>query len=268
MMPVIRAGYLLPVLLLALLPAVVSVAAESADPAVPRTISVDEQTGTTLPLESRFFDEDGTVVTLGSLIDKPTILLPIYFTCPNSCSTNLANLAIAMDRMKLQAGRDYRAIALSFDDEETPETARSAKANYLNLLDDDFPADQWRFLTGDRAAIDAVLEATGFSYKKLADGTFLHPSMLVILAESGMIIKYVYGTFIPGDIEIALTEAQRGSPATSIKRFLDYCFNYDPTASNAVFEAVKLLILGVFGLGLAFFFIRFLRKRGAGEHRD
>ena len=27
---------------------------------------------------------DGSEVTIGSLIDKPTILLPIYFTCPNS----------------------------------------------------------------------------------------------------------------------------------------------------------------------------------------
>ncbi len=268
MIPAIRAGYLVPVLLLALFPAAVSFADQPADPAAPRTVSVDEQTGTVLPLESRFLDEDGDLVALDGLIDKPTILLPIYFTCPNSCSTNLANLAIAMDRMKLQAGRDYRAIALSFDDEETPETARSAKANYLNLLGDDFPEDQWSFLTGNRAAIDAVLEAAGFSYKKLADGTFIHPSTLVVLAENGMIIKYVYGTFIPGDIEIALAEAQQGRPATSIKRFLDYCFNYDPTATNAVFETVKLLILGAFGLGLAFFFIRFLRKKGAGEHRD
>ncbi len=263
-MSISRAGYLALALLPALLlvPVVVPAADSAGPPELPRVISVDEQTGATLPLESRFLDEHGAVVTLGSLIDKPTILLPIYFTCPNSCSTNLANLAIAMDRMKLQAGRDYRAIALSFDDEETPETARSAKANYLNLLDDDFPADQWRFLTGSRAAIDAVLDSVGFSYKKLADGTFIHPSMLVVLADSGMIIKYVYGTFIPGDIEIALAEAQRGRPATSIKRFLDYCFNYDPTATNAVFETVKLLIVGTFLLGLAFFFVRILRKKG------
>jgi protein SCO1/2 len=262
-MLVSRAGYLVLALLPFLLsPAVVPAAEPAGPPAPPRTISVNEQTGATLPLESRFLDENGLSVTIGSLIDKPTILLPIYFTCPNSCSTNLANLAIAMDRMKLQAGSDYRAIALSFDDEETPETARSAKANYLNLLGDDFPADQWSFLTGSRAAIDAVLDSVGFSYKKLADGTFIHPSMLVVLADSGMIIKYVYGTFIPGDIEIALAEAQRGRPATSIKRFLDYCFNYDPTATNAVFETVKLLIIGTFALGLAFFFIRILRKKG------
>jgi protein SCO1 len=264
-----RTGYLGVVLALLLSTVMMTRAAESVDEAAPAgTISVVERTGTVLPLSVGFLDEDGSEVTIGGLIDKPTILLPIYFTCPNSCSTNLANLAIAMDRMKLQAGRDYRAIALSFDDEETPETASSAKTNYLKLLDDDFPEDQWRFLTGSRTAIDEVLGAVGFSYKKLADGTFIHPSMLVVLAENGMVIKYVYGSFIPGDIEIALAEAQRGRPATSIKRFLDYCFNYDPTKSNAVFQAVKLLILGAFGLGLAFLFIRILRKKGAGEHRD
>ena len=55
-------------------------------------IWVDEQTGSLLPLDVDFLDENGAGVTLGSLIDKPTILLPIYFYCPNSCSTNLANL--------------------------------------------------------------------------------------------------------------------------------------------------------------------------------
>lgn len=230
-------------------------------------ITVVEQTGKRLPLAARFVDEDGNDVTIGSLIDKPTILLPIYFTCPNSCSINLANLAQAMQRMKLRAGRDYRAIALSFDDRETPDDARRAKRNYLKLLDEDFPEDQWRFVTGSRQSIDAVLDAIGFSYKALADGTFIHPSMLAVLGEDGTIIKYVYGTFIAGDVELGVAEAVKGVPATSIKRFLDYCFNYDPAAGGSVFQTVKLLILAAFGAGLVFFFVRFLRHKGAGERR-
>ncbi|MEJ2058372.1 MAG: hypothetical protein P8X39_11095 [Desulfofustis sp.] len=82
---------------------------------------IDEQTGVKLPLEATFVDETGAVASLGSLITRPTILLPIYFYCPNSCSTNLANLALAVNRMKLEAGKDYQVIALSFNDKETPE---------------------------------------------------------------------------------------------------------------------------------------------------
>lgn len=255
-------------LLLGLLIGTASAVERVEEETAPGKITVVERTGATVPLEAVFRDENGDPVTLGSLLARPTILLPIYFTCPNSCSTNLANLAVALDRMKLRPGIDYRAIALSFDERETPAVARSAKANYLRLLGDDFPADQWLFLTGDRSSIEAVLDAVGFSFKALPDGTFIHPSMLVVLAESGMIIKYVYGTFIPGDVELAVAEAARGRPATSIKRFLDYCFNYLPTRSAAVFTNVKLIVLLLFGAGLAVFFVLFLKNRKSGEPRD
>ena len=102
-----------------------------------------------------------TKVRLADLIKKPTVLLPIYFYCPNSCSTNLANLALAINRMKLEAGRDYQVIALSFSERETPEDARNAKNNYLKLLYDGFPEEQWRFLTGTREHVAAVLDTIG-----------------------------------------------------------------------------------------------------------
>lgn len=226
-------------------------------------IWIAEQTGVKLPLDTEFVDENGAAVTLGGLIKKPTVLLPIYFYCPNSCSTNLANLAAAINRMKLEVGRDYQVIALSFNHEESVEDARNAKANYLKLLYEGFPAEQWRFLTGSKENIAAVLETIGYSFKALEDGTFIHPSALVTVAPDGMVIKYVYGTFIPGDVEIALSEAAKGVPATSIKRLLNYCFNYDPDKNKSYFQGVKLAILGIFGGLVVFVFMRFIRKKDA-----
>ena len=231
-------------------------------------IWIAEQTGVKLPLDAQFVDENGESLTLGGLIEKPTILLPIYFYCPNSCSTNLANLAAAINRMKLEAGRDYQVIALSFNHEESVEEAQNAKRNYLKLLYEGFPADQWRFLTGTKENIAAVLDTIGYTFKPLEDGTFIHPSALVTVAPDGMVIKYVYGTFIPGDVEIALSEAAKGVPATSIKRLLNYCFNYDPDKNKSYFQGVKLAILAIFG-GLVFFvFMRFIRKKDAQDSDD
>jgi len=224
-------------------------------------IVVDEQTGVTLPLDAEFVDENDLPVTLGGLIELPTILLPIYFYCPNSCSTNLANLAVGLGRMKLEAGTDYQVIALSFNHLETPETARNAKANYLKLLPDDFPQDQWRFLTGSEAQIKDVLDTIGFTFKPLEDGTFIHPSALVSVSADGRVIKYVYGNFIAGDIELAVAEAARGAPATSIKRFLNYCFNYDPDTNKSFFQGVKIVILTLFGGLILLFFARFIWRR-------
>jgi len=228
-------------------------------------IWVDEQTGIILPVDTEFVNEDGETITLGSLIDKPTILLPIYFYCPNSCSTNLANLASAMNRMKMSAGKDYRAIALSFNDKDTPKDARDSKQNYAKLLYDGFPLDQWSFLTGEKENIDKVLKAIGYTYKPLEDGTFIHPSALVSVAEDGMVIKYVYGNFIPGDVEMALSEAESGIPALSVKRLLNFCFNYDPDKNKPFFQTVKIVVLLVFSGLVFFFFVKFIRRKDADD---
>lgn len=229
------------------------------------TIWVDEKTGAFLPLNKEFLDENGAPVTLGALIDKPTILLPIYFYCPNSCPTNLANLALAIKRMKMEIGDDYRAIALSFNHLETPENARTAKNNYLKLLYEGFPEKQWSFLTGSQENISAVLDTIGFSFKPNGDGTFIHPSTLVTVTPDGKVIKYVYGTFIPGDVELALAEAAKGIPATSIKRLLNYCFNYDPDTNKWFFQGVKIAVLSLFAGLILFFLVRFVLRRDSDD---
>jgi len=231
---------------------------------------IDEKNGNYIPLDAVFTDEKGTSVTLDSIIDKPTLILPVYFYCPSSCSLNLANLANAVKRSNLNPGKDYNIIAYSFNAEEGAEIAKIAKRNYLRLLPKDFPEENWRFLTGSQASIDAVTQAIGYKYQALGDGTYIHPSALVVVADDGMIIKYVYGSFVTGDVDIAISEAQKGTPGISVKRFLDYCFNYDPTKSRAFFQNIKIGALVVFGI-LGFLFFIYVRKsdRGKkGSHKD
>jgi protein SCO1/2 len=75
----------------------------------------------------------------------------------------------------------------------------------------------------------------------------------------------VYGTFIPGDVEIALAEAAKGIPATSIKRLLNYCFNYDPDTNKSFFQGVKIAALALFGgLGLLFL-VRFIWRKNPDD---
>lgn len=240
-------------------------AKSDADGAEEGTIWLVEQTGAYLPLDTKFFDESGTTIILGDLIDKPTVLLPNYFYCPNSCSLNLANLASAVNRMKMSAGKDYRLIALSFNEKDTPADARDAKQNYLKLLYDEFPEEQWSFLTGTQENITAVLDTIGYAFKPVEDGTFIHPSALVTVAEDGKVIKYVYGSFIPGDVEMALSEATKGEPAISVKRLLNYCFNYDPDANKTFFQITKIVVLLVFVSLIIFLFLKILRRKDAGD---
>lgn len=227
---------------------------------------VTEKTGQYLPLDLEFVDEQGQTVRLGEIIDRPTIVLPIYFYCPNICSKNLANLAIALNNLSGRPGRDYRAIALSFNEVEDYREAAAAKKNYLKILADDFPAKEWRFLTGGREAIRAATDALGFRFQRVDDQTFIHPAALMVVAADGKIIRYVYGSFLAGDIDLALAAAAGGVPTLSVKRFLDFCFNYDPNANKSVFQTVKIIVLVVFAAGLVFIFLYFKRKGRKAGH--
>jgi protein SCO1 len=222
---------------------------------------IREKTGDFLPLDTKFVDAAGKNVPLRALIDRPTLILPIYYFCPNSCSLDLSRLASALKASTFKPGLDFNIIAFSFNADETADAARNAKITYLNQLPDDFPADAWAFLIGTRESIDALTDALGYTYKKMADGSFVHPSALVAVATDGRIIKYVYGSFPPGDIDMALLEATKGTPSISIKRLLGYCFNNDPQKSLAFLQNVKVWVLLGFAV-MGGIFVVFLRRDG------
>ncbi len=222
---------------------------------------IEEKTGDFVPLHLEFVDEDGKKVTLGSIIDRPTIILPIYFYCPGICSRNLANLATALKNLSFQPGKDYRVIAFSFNDVEDFQVARDAKTNYLKIVGDEFPSSEWRFLTGEKDNIKKVTDSLGFRFQKMNDTTFIHPSALMTVSGEGQIIRYVYGSFLAGDIDMALLDAQRGTPSLSVKRLLAFCFNYDPDANKSVFQTIKMAILGLFVVAFSFVFF-FFKKKG------
>ncbi len=222
---------------------------------------VDEKTGSFVPLELEFLDEGGVKVRLSDIIDRPTILLPIYYYCPNICSKNLANLAVALSNLKAVPGRDFRVIALSFNDVEGPGDAARAKKNYMKIVGDGFPESEWKFLTGTMANIRSLTDSVGFTFKKIDDDTFIHPGALMVLGGDGKIIRYVYGTFLAGDIDMAIVDAEKGVVSLSVKRLLSFCFNYDPDKNKSVFQQVKVGVLVFFGVVLGFILIYFKKKK-------
>lgn len=222
---------------------------------------IEEKTGEFLPLELEFIDETGMKVRLSDIIDRPTIFLPIYFYCPNVCSRSLSNLAVALKSLTAVPGKDYRVIALSFNDVEDFEVAARAKVNYLKLAGDGFPEQEWKFLTGTEEAIISAIDSVGFKFMKVDDQTFIHASALMVIGGDGKIIRYVYGSFLPGDIDMALHDAASGVVSLSVKRLLNFCFNYDPGKENSTFLYVKIVVLALFAVGLLFVFIYFNRKK-------
>ena len=219
---------------------------------------VVEKGGEFLPMDAVFLDESGNEVTLKQLITQPALLLPVYYNCPRICSFDLANLALALQQTSI-AHDAFQVITLSFDEAEDAEDAARTKKNYTAMLAGDYSTERWHFLTGSRDNILRVTDSIGYSFRQAPDGLFIHPSALVAVGSDGKIIKYVYGTFLSGDVDLALSEAIKGTPATSIKRFLAFCLSADPEKNRFVFNAMKGAVITLLAIG-GFALFRLLRR--------
>ena len=74
-------------------------------------VGIEEKLGQVIPLDILFNDENGHGVSLRQLINKPTILAPVYFGCPDVCSFLLYNLARALNQFSSEPGKEYQVLA-------------------------------------------------------------------------------------------------------------------------------------------------------------
>ncbi len=224
----------------------------------PIEVGVDEQLGKYVPLDLSFLNENGDSVKLAALIQKPTILALVYYTCPGICSPLLNGVAEVLEKMDAEPGSDYQVITISFDSRDKPSLAARKKNNYLKSFKRPFPANAWRFLTGDSVAIKRITDAVGFRYKRQGKD-FTHPGLITVLAPDGKITRYLYGiTFLPFDLKMALLEASQGRTGPTISKLLMYCFSYDPAGRKYALNVVHIggaVILSLLAIFISYIII-------------
>lgn len=234
-------------------------------------VGIFEHLDSILPEDAYFYDSDGKKVNIKELVEKaPTIIAPVYFTCPSVCNILQSSLVNLIPQLSLIPNKDYQILSISFDENDTVEIAKNKKKNFMMALNNEFPEDAWRFLTGDRENIKKIMDAIGFKFKRV-DKDFLHSVAVVIVSTDGKIVRYIYGTrILPFDITMAITEAEKGKSGLSIKRVISYCFSYDPNGKKYVFNVMKvsgtIIIVGLIGMFLILVFTGKKRKaRGKYE---
>lgn len=233
--------------------AVLAAAAPAADAQEDATkVGIVEHLGETIPLDTEVYDEEGNLVTLRSLVDRPTILMFVYYKCPGICTPLLTEVAGIVDKMKLEPGTDYRILTVSFDPEEKPELARDKKQTYLGQVERTVDPAGWRFLTAEPEAIEALTRATGFRFTK-EQGEWVHSGALIALSPSGTITRYLVGIrHLPFDVTMALYEAHEGRTGPTIAKVMKFCFTYDPEGRRYAFDIVRMGGLVVVGLAGVF----------------
>ena len=203
-------------------------------------VGVNEQLGSKIPLDTIFTDEMGKTVRLGDLITRPTILLPVYYSCSNVCYNLQWGLAQILPKIKSRPGEEYRVISISFDENDSPQLASKFKRVYLTSMHATFPQDGWRFLTGDATNIRKFTSAVGYGFQRKGRD-FLHPSVSLIVTSDGTIVRYLYGTtFLSKDLALALIEARDGTSGTTIRKIVSYCFTFDPEQKTYAFNLLRV----------------------------
>src|SRR5512133_1682252 len=121
-------------------------------------VGIIEHLGDTIPMNLWFLNEANDTVTLGQLINKPTVMLFVYFDCPNLCSPLMDGVADVISKTDLQLGTDYQIITISFNTKDTPEKAREKKVNFVQKISKE-NQKHWIYLTGIQENIDKITEA-------------------------------------------------------------------------------------------------------------
>lgn len=223
-------------------------------------VALDEKLGDKIPMNLAFKDENGKDITLNQVADgKPLIIDMAYYECPGICDVVLAGLTRVLDEVTATPGKDFNVATISFNPEDTPTIAMKKKEQFWGEVTRPFPADAWRFLTGDSTNIYKLTNSLGFYFKRNADGMFTHPTALIIVDRNGKIIRYIEGTsYVPVDLKMGIMEAQEGTPEKIVSALLCVCFSHTPAGDHLVFN-----VLGVVGIGTIVFavgLVAFLRS--------
>ena len=242
---------------------------ENQVPPALKDITLEQKLDEQLPLALPFVDEQGRAVELREYFkERPVVLAIVYYTCPMLCNQILNGATSALKTLSLEAGKDFEVVAVSFDPKDTPETARSKKAAYMERYGRRGSDGAWHFLTGDAASVKALTEAVGFRYR-WDDETqqYIHASGIMIATPQGKLSRYLYGIeYAPKDLKFSLMEASQGKVGNFVDQVFLYCYHYDPVTGKygpVIMNMIRLIgVATFFGIALLIFVVRRRRARG------
>jgi protein SCO1/2 len=230
-----------------------------------QNVGITERLGEQIPLDLTFATAEGDSITLKELFkdDKPVLLNPVYYECPQLCSMIKEAIFKGVKDLKWNPGNDYNIVTFSFNPEEGPKLAAENKTKYLNKLNRKGTEEGWHFLTGTKKNIHQLTEAVGFNTKKLENGQYAHGAAIMFLSPNGTITRYLYGLkYDEFNMRNALYEAADGDIGSTAEQVLLYCYQYNADSNSYVPVAWRIMKIGGFatmiilGIFLSFMWMR------------
>ena len=210
-------------------------------------VGIDQRIGQQLPLDVNFRDETGRSVPLRRYFgERPVLLTLVYYQCPMLCSQVMNGVVSSLLPLKLNVGRDFDVLTVSFDPRDTPAAATEQREMYLRRYGRAGAERGWHFLTGDTPAIEALTRAVGFRYAwdpKIQQ--YAHASGIMVTTPDGRLSHYFYGIeYAPNDLRLGLIESSQGKLGSVVDQVLLYCYHYDPATGRYGAVVMNMLHLG------------------------
>jgi protein SCO1/2 len=188
--------------------------------------------GARLPLDAVLRDQTGAAAPLGRQFGgAPVVLVPVYYSCRNLCTTLFEGVLQALALSKLPAGA-YRLVGVSVDPHDGPAQAAQKHRAYAGMLPGG--AFDLAMLTGDAPALARVEAALGYrAVPDPAGAELAHAAGFVVASSSGRVTRYFSGVrFDPADVAAAIKDADAGrvDQASFTDRLLLLCAHYAPTS--------------------------------------
>lgn len=216
-----------------------------------------------VPVDLPFRALDGRTVTLGEAVaGRPTLLMPVDYTCRETCGPALSIAAAALSETGLRSGAEYSVITVGLRADDTPADAERFTAGQIG-------GPGVSVLTGDRAAIDALTRAIGYRFERDSENRVVaHPAAFVALTPDGRVSRALSSLALaPTDLRLALLEAGEGRIGGLIGRLTLLCYGFDAVHGIYTRRIEWLLriagVATVAGLAAAVGFMSWRARRGA-----
>lgn len=136
-------------------------------------------------------DHAGVPLAAADLAGKVVVMTSVYACCPLACPVLLTEARLAVEAVPEELRKDLVVLAVTMDPEQdTPEKLSELAATFG-------AGPEWRFLTGDRARIDAVLDAMGVERERNAEtGEIDHNAVFLFVDRAG---KLAYRLGMPDE---------------------------------------------------------------------
>jgi len=236
-------------------------------------LGIEEKPGAMIPLDLTFIDETGKSRTLKDYMDgKPTMISLNYFRCAGICGPQLEDMAQMLAKLDLAENIDYKALTISFAEDETPPLAAAKRKTHLASMNRAYVQDAWHFVIGENNSSGIIADKVGFKYEKTVSKAgvvdYVHPAALIMLSPKGKVTRYLNGIEqLPFDVKMALMEAGEGKVGPTIAKNLLFCFAYDPKGKTYVFMWEKVVGVLMTLIMLAFFIYLVKTSKRDDDHQ-